>query len=213
MDHVRVQAHGEGPPLSQSLRSAQGRCLYLPRFDARELPAPRPGRGFGVQVYQWQANGEHSQFGAISFAEMLPRPENRVTLDPEQRDVWGIPVLRIECTHSDEELMRAREQIAALRDLAELAGVTLTGISKAPEPPGFANHETGTARMGSEPENSVLDPHNQCWEAQGLYLTDGACFPSQGSQNPTLTILALTARACHHALHGKLQYCPSDIKA
>ena len=98
--------------------------------------------------------------------------------------------------------MRAREQIAALRDLAELAGVTLTGISKTPEPPGFANHETGTARMGSEPASSVLDPHNQCWEAQGLYLTDGACFPSQGSQNPTLTILALTARACDHALRG-----------
>jgi choline dehydrogenase-like flavoprotein len=158
-----------------------------------------------VQVYQWQANEEHSQFGAVSFAEMLPRPENRVTLDREQRDAWGIPVLRIDCTHSDEELMRAREQIAALRDLAELAGVTLTGISKVAEPPGFASHETGTARMGHEPEKSVLDPHNQCWDAQGLYLTDGACFPSQGTQNPTLTILALTARACHHALHGKLQ--------
>ena len=210
MDHVRVQAHGEGPPLSQPVRSAKGRCLYLPRFDARGLPAPRPGRGFGVQVYQWQVNGEHSQFGAVSFAEMLPRPENRATLDRDQRDVWGIPVLRIDCIHSDEELRRAREQIAALRDLAELAGVTLTGISRAPEPPGFASHEAGTARMGTEPENSVLDPHNQCWEAQGLYLTDGACFPSQGSQNPTLTILALTARACHHALHGKLQYCPSE---
>jgi choline dehydrogenase-like flavoprotein len=205
MDHVRVQAHGKGLPMSQRVRSAQGRCLYLPRFDARELPAPRPGPGFSVQVYQWQANEEHSQFGAVSFAEMLPRPENRVTLDREQRDAWGIPVLRIDCTHSDEELMRAREQIAALRDLAELAGVTLTGISKVAEPPGFASHETGTARMGHEPEKSVLDPHNQCWDAQGLYLTDGACFPSQGTQNPTLTILALTARACHHALHGKLQ--------
>ena len=111
-------------------------------------PHREPGPGFSVQVYQWQANEEHSQFGAVSFAEMLPRPENRVTLDREQRDAWGIPVLRIDCTHSDEELMRAREQIAALRDLAELAGVTLTGISKAAEPPGFANHETGTARMG-----------------------------------------------------------------
>ena len=204
MDHVQVQVYGEGPPLSQRVRSAPGRCLYLPRFDARKLPTPRPGPGFGVQVYRWQATGEHSQFGAVSFAEMLSRPENRVTLDREQRDVWGIPVLRIDCTHGDEELMRAREQIAALRDLTELAGVTLTGISKAPEPPGFASHETGTARMGSEPASSVLDPYNQCWEAQGLYLTDGACFPSQGSQNPTLTILALTARACDHALRGKL---------
>ena len=54
--------------------------------------------------------------------------------------------------------------------------------------------------MGKSSESSVLDRHNQCWEAQGLYVTDGACFPSQGSQNPTLTILALTARACDHAV-------------
>ncbi|WP_237179926.1 GMC oxidoreductase [Rhodoplanes sp. Z2-YC6860] len=203
VDHVRVQAHGKGPPLSHAGRSSQARCLYLPRFDARDLPAPQPGRGFGVQAYQWQAHEEYSQFGAVSFAEMLPRPENCVRLDGERRDVWGIPVLHIECSHGDEELARARDQIAALRELAALAGVTLSDISKAPEPPGLASHETGTARMGSKPENSVLDPHNQCWEAQGLYLTDGASFPSQGSQNPTLTILALTARACHHALYGK----------
>jgi choline dehydrogenase-like flavoprotein len=133
---------------------------------------------------------------------MLPRPENRVTLDREQRDVWGIPVLRIDCTHGDKELVRAREQIAALRQLAEVAGVTLTRISEAPAPPGSAAHETGTARMGSDPAKSVLDPHNQCWEAKGLYVTDGACFPSQGTQNPTLTILALTARACDHALRA-----------
>src|SRR5262249_37896793 len=134
------------------------------------------------------------------FAEMLPKSENRVTLDPGRRDAWGIPVLRIDCAHSDKELTRAREQIAMLRELAELAGVTLAHIDEAPQPPGIAAHECGTARMGKSSESSVLDPHNQCWEAQGLYVTDGACFPSQGSQNPTLTILALTARACDHAV-------------
>ena len=198
MDHVLVKASGLGPPLSQGAYLTQGRCLYLPRFDARELPAPRPGRGFGVQWHQSPAGGERSYFGA--FGEMLPRSENRVTLDPVRRDAWGIPVLRIDCAHGDRELLRAREQVAALRELAELAGVTLTRIDEAPWPPGLAIHECGTARMGSDPANSVLDPHNQCWEAKGLYVTDGACFPSQGSQNPTLTILALTARACDHAL-------------
>src|ERR1700674_5321201 len=96
--------------------------------------------------------------------------------------------------------MRARDQIAALRALIESAGAIVTSIDDAPDPPGLALHEAGTARMGSDPASSVLDPHNQCWEAQGLYVTDGACFPSQGCQNPTLTILALTARACDHAL-------------
>jgi choline dehydrogenase-like flavoprotein len=76
----------------------------------------------------------------------------------------------------------------------------VTKIDEVPPPPGSASHECGTARMGSNPENSVLDPYNQCWDARGLYVTDGACFLSQGSQNPTLTILALTARACESRL-------------
>jgi choline dehydrogenase-like flavoprotein len=133
---------------------------------------------------------------------MLPRPENRVRLDEKRRDAWGIPVLRIDCSHGPEELARVREQTIALRALAEAAGVTLTQIDDAAAPPGAANHECGTARMGSDPASSVLDPHNQCWEAQGLYVTDGACFPSQGTQNPTLTILALTARACDYAVRS-----------
>jgi choline dehydrogenase-like flavoprotein len=104
----------------------------------------------------------------------------------------------------------AREQIAALRELAEVAGMTLTRIDNAPDPPGLAIHECGTARMGNAPASSVLDPNNQCWEcweAQGLYVTDRACFPSQGIQNPTLTILALTARACDQALQTARGIC------
>jgi choline dehydrogenase-like flavoprotein len=197
MDHVKLDAEGHGPPV---LPGPPGCCLYLPRFDARELSAPGPGRGFGIQLYQSAANGNQSRFGATCYAEMLPRSENQVKLDDERRDAWGIPVLRIDCGHGPAELARVREQTVALRALAEAAGVTLTQIDDAAAPPGSAIHECGTARMGSDPGSSVLDPHNQCWEAQGLYVTDGACFPSQGTQNPTLTILALTARACDHAL-------------
>jgi choline dehydrogenase-like flavoprotein len=198
MDHVMVRGGGQGPPVLPGAAHKKGRCLYLPRFDARELGPPRAGRGFGVQLYQGPA-GTDSYLAAASFAEMLPRPENRVTLDPERRDAWGIPVLRIECAFSEAELARAHEQAIALRALAEVVGVTITWIEEPPLPPGSAMHECGTARMGSDPATSVLDSYNQCWEAQGLYVTDGACFPSQGSQNPTLTILALTARACDHA--------------
>jgi choline dehydrogenase-like flavoprotein len=198
MDHVFVRAAGEAPARSPGPALEAGRCLYLPRFDARDWPAPGPGRGFGVQVMQTSAGG--GGFTAVSFGEMLPRPENRVTLDPKRRDAWGIPVLHIDCRHGQAELVRAREQALALRELAEVAGVTLTQIDEAPRPPGSASHECGTARMGSDPANSVLDPNNECWEARGLYATDAACFPSQGTQNPVLTILALTARACDHAL-------------
>jgi choline dehydrogenase-like flavoprotein len=200
MDHVCVRAEGNGPPLAPGPSPAEGRCLYLPRFEARNLSAPGPGRGFSVQIIQQSVGGRRSRFFAASFAEMLPRKENRVTLDPTQRDAWNIPILRIDCGHGPAELLRAREQASALRELAEVAGITLTQIDEAPSPPGSASHECGTARMGSDPANSVLSPHNECWEVRGLYVTDGACFPSQGTQNPTLTILALTARACDHAL-------------
>jgi hypothetical protein len=209
MDHVWVRALGEGPPLSPETRLEEGRCLYLPRFDARDLPEPRLGRGFGIQLYLVPAGERCSHFSATAFAEMLPQPRNRVTLDSKQRDAWDIPVLRIDCAHRKRELMCAREQVAAMRALAEVAGVTLTSIDEVPQPPGTAIHESGTARMGSDPASSVLDPHNQCWEAQGLYVTDGACFPSQGSQNPTLTILALTARACDHALRTNRPWIPT----
>jgi choline dehydrogenase-like flavoprotein len=148
------------------------------------------------------SSAEGRKFFMGSFAEMLPRSENRVRLDPKLRDAWGIPALHIDCRHSHAELLRARDQISALRELAEAVGVKLTQTDAAPPPPGAANHECGTARMGTDPENSVLDPYNECWEAPGLYVTDGACFPSQGTQNPTLTILALTARACDHAVRG-----------
>ena len=184
-------------------RPAGGGALPLPsavRFCGDFRGEPRTGRGFGVQLYQKPAGPGHSHFSANSYAEMPPRDNNRVTLDPQRRDAWGVPVLRIECAHGETELVRAQEQVAALRALAEVADVRLTRIDEVPAPPGASIHECGTARMGSDPASSVLDPHNQCWDAQGLYVTDGACFPSQGSQNPTLTILALTARACDHAV-------------
>lgn len=202
MDHVVVSAEGVGPARAGWTSPQEGRCLYLPRFDARKLAAPKPGRGHGVQVYQFMVGESQSYFAAFSFAEMLPRPENRVTLDTSRRDAWGIPVLRIDCAFGKRELACVPDQIQSLREVAEVADVALTRTDKSARPPGSAIHECGTARMGSDPVNSVLDANNQCWDARGLYVTDASCFPSQGAQNPTLTILALTARACGHAVES-----------
>ena len=160
------------------------------------------GRGFGVQVYVRPQSKEASHFSATAFGEMLPRTHNRVVLDPGRRDRWGIPILRVECSHSVDDRARGQAAIVALRELADAAKVRLHAIDPAPAPPGSANHECGTARMGDDAGTSVLDPFNQCWEARGLYVTDGACMPSQGFQNPTLTLMAVTARACDHALRG-----------
>jgi choline dehydrogenase-like flavoprotein len=135
-----------------------------------------------------------------AYGEMLPNPDNRVELHPTLKDVFGIPALRIECSHGPVEIARAVAEREALLELARSLEVAVSHVDPAPAPPGLANHECGTARMGRRPEDSVADPNNECWEARGLYLVDGACLPSQGTQNPTMTYLALTARACAHAI-------------
>jgi len=200
MDHVLLSANGVGGVLPGApVASEPGRCVYLPRFDRRNADSS-DGRGYGVQVYRSSAGRGKSNFTAVAFAEMTPRAENRVVLDPRQRDAWGLPVLRIACRHNDAELRLAADQCTALREVSELLGVSLHRLDQMPAPPGSAIHECGTARMGLSPTDSVLDSNNECWDAKGLYVTDASAFPSQGAQNPTLTILALTARACHHVV-------------
>ncbi|RAK51009.1 GMC oxidoreductase [Phenylobacterium deserti] len=201
MDHVTIKVDGVGGrlPGPEAVRMEDGRNVYLPRFDAR-MGERDSSRGFGVQVYRTSIGGGRSFFTAVAFSEMLPRARNHVRLDPIRKDRWGLPVLHIDCAHSRFERRMALSQAQALRELADVAGIQVHHLSETPSVPGSAVHETGTARMGRDPETSVLDPDNQCWAARGLYVTDSSSFPSQGSQNPTLTVMALTARACEHAL-------------
>ena len=104
--------------------------------------------------------------------------------------------MRIACTHSEQERQLAADQGIALCEIGACLGINFHQLETTPAVPGTALHECGTARMGGDAGNSVLDPHNQCWDVKGLYVTDASAFPSQGVQNPTLTILAITARAC-----------------
>lgn len=131
-----------------------------------------------------------------SFGEVLPRFENEVTVDPAETDAWGIPVARIACRYGENERRMALDQRRTLLEMAEAAGLEVEQEYPELAPPGLSIHEIGTARMGSDPEDSVLDPRNRAWDVPNLYLTDGACFVSGGFQNPTLTMMALTVRAC-----------------
>ena len=200
MDHVMLKLEGIGPHLPPGPLPGLGRCIYLPHFNRRNPGSPRTSRGFGVQLYQSPGAGDRSYFIAVSFGEMLPRNQNCVSIDETLRDAWGVPALHIKCSYGDSELSLGRQQATALQELADALGVRVTSFDGVPVTPGSASHECGTARMGTSPTNSVLNPYNECWDVGGVYVTDGACFPSQGSQNPTLTMLALTARACNHAL-------------
>ena len=205
MDHIVSRIEGVGPASVNDVVSAdEGRCIYLPNFEKRNGNSSGPSRDFGVQLYEAAATPGKSYFAAVAFSEMPPRAQNRVSLSSTKTDAWGMPCLHIDCAHSEEDKETMEKQLQALREIADLLKMDPAYTREILGPPGLAIHECGTARMGEDPRHSVLDPNNQCWDAKGLYVTDGACFPSQGSQHPTLTIMALTARACHHALQHEI---------
>ncbi len=92
----------------------------------------------------------------------------------------------------------AADQLRCLQEMIEAAGWRIHTTYPDLAAPGSSIHEIGTARMGDDPSSSVLNPHNQCWDVKNLFVTDGSCFPSGGFQNPTLTMMALTVRACDY---------------
>lgn len=137
-------------------------------------------------------------FWIRTLGEVLPEFENRVSLDPGRRDAWGIPVAHVECRYGENDRKMAVDQLRTLREMVDEAGWQVEMVSADLVPPGLSAHEMGTARMGSDPADSVLNPYNQSWDVENLFVTDGSCFPSGGFQNPTLTMMALTVRACEH---------------
>jgi len=194
--------------------------IYVPRF--RNVTARHPDfiRGYGFQGGAgragWSAALRAPGIGAAlkerlmqlgpwsmsfwGFGEMLPREENRATLHPTLVDAWGIPTLHIECQWSENELAIHRDMNVTAAELLEAAGATNIQPSGGPSTPGGTNHEMGTARMGRDPKTSVLNGWNQLWDVPNVFVTDGAAMTSSGNQNPSLTYMALTARACHYAV-------------
>ena len=139
--------------------------------------------------------------GGTAFGEMLPNHANMVTLDETKKDKWGLPVLKIDCaTGENERLMR----VDMANDMAEtLTAAGLKDVKTFDEPcfPGMGIHEMGTARMGRDPKTSVLNKHNQVWDAPNVFVTDGSCMVSTACQNPSLSYMAFSARAADHAVN------------
>jgi choline dehydrogenase-like flavoprotein len=132
-----------------------------------------------------------------AWCEMLPEYRNHVALT-DKLDAYGIPTLHITASHGENEKAMAKDALMTAQELGEAAGFKVSYASNTPAPPGFCIHEVGTARMGNDRKKSVLNAYNQVWDMPNVFVTDGACFVSQGCQNPTLTMMAITARACHH---------------
>ena len=134
------------------------------------------------------------------FGECLPNHNNYVEVDKEKLDAWGIPTLKIHCDWSDNERAMSKDIASQAAEMLAAAGAKGIDVRQKISPPGLAIHEMGTARMGRDPKTSVLNEHNQAHEAKNLFLTDGACMASSSCVNPSLTYMALTARACDFAV-------------
>ncbi len=193
---------------------------YMPRFRNVKSKHPDFLRGYGFQGGAhregWNRGIRQTGFGADfkkslskpgpwrfsfgGFGECLPNHNNYVELDKAKVDAWGIPTLKIHCGWSDNELaLRKDMAISAAEMLAAVGGREIEPFERN-DPPGFAIHEMGTARMGRDQKTSVLNSFNQAHDVKNLFITDGGAMVSSSCVNPSLTYMALTARACDYAV-------------
>jgi choline dehydrogenase-like flavoprotein len=135
-----------------------------------------------------------------AYGECLPEYKNRVFLDESKKDKWGLPTLNIEMEYGENEKLMRKDMIAAAKEMLESSDPAWVVEADNPAVPGSVIHEMGTARMGHDPKTSVLNKFNQCHDAPNVFVTDGACMVSTACQNPSLTYMALTARACDYAV-------------
>jgi choline dehydrogenase-like flavoprotein len=140
------------------------------------------------------------RIGATAFGEMLPAHTNRVSIDESRTDRWGLPVLAIDCEIGENERLMRRDMMNDMAETLDQAGIRDVRIFDNEYFPGMGIHEMGTARMGRDPRSSVLNANNQVWDAPNVFVTDGSCMTSAACQNPSLTYMALTARAANFAV-------------
>ena len=194
--------------------------IYVPRFRNVRTRHPDFVRGYGFQGGAgrpgWTRGTDETGFGEAfkhrlrtpapwrftfyGFGECLPRPENYVELDPQKKDRWGIPTLRIYAAWSDNERTMLEDMSVTAAEMLDAAGAKEIEPFVEHNAPGLAIHEMGTARMGRDPRTSVLNAYCQTHDVKNLFVTDGACMTSSGCQNPSITYMALTARAARYAV-------------
>ena len=222
MDHVKTGGASGIIPGNEE-RVVIGRRpngIYVPRF--RNVKTRQAGflRGYGFEGGAhregWERGIAQTGFGvefkkSISrpgpwrfifggYGECLPNHANYVELDKEKVDAWGVPALKIHCMWSENELAMRRDMAISAAEMLAAAGAHDIEPFADDEPPGFAIHEMGTARMGKESKTSVLNSFNQAHDVKNIFITDGGAMTSSSCVNPSLTYMALTARACDYAV-------------
>ncbi len=174
--------------------SASGGAAMFPDFS---MDLPGFGSGYKKEVKRLYPARARVW---LSGGEMLARKENFVELDPQVRDAWGIPVLRISVTHGDNDRKLYADFFERAKELFLAAGGEITEATPRMGMPGSLIHEVGSCRMGDDPKTSVLDSFCRTHDVGNLYVFGGGAFVTTGDKHPTLTMMALTARGCDHLL-------------
>jgi len=221
--HFRVGASGSLDGWGLDDKYVFGRRpggFYIPRY--RNLFGDKRNylRGFGYQggasrsgweraVHELGVGGDFKdrmaqpggwRIGTSAFGEMLPNHDNKIGIDETKTDKWGLPVLKIDCATGENEALMRVDMANDMAEMLDAVGANDVHTYDAGYFPGMGIHEMGTARMGRDPKSSVLNGWNQVWDAKNVFVTDGACMTSAGCQNPSLTYMALTARAADYAV-------------
>lgn len=219
--HLDAGATGEMPGFEDFVDDpGRPNCIVVPRY--RNLNGSDPGAnyigGYWHQGKAWRP-GIRPPFPRTnrlkdlvrpmkpgpwqvrlgSCGECLPYEANKVTLEKDKTDKAGNPLLRVDCEFRENELNMRRDMAATAAEMLEASGLKNVAEFDDETPPGIAVHEMGTARMGRDPATSVLNAHNQMHDVPNVFITDGACMTSSGSVHPSLTYMALTARAAAYA--------------
>ncbi len=222
--HFKVGASGVSDQFADRYyRGQRANGIYIPRFRNLDQASARKDylRGFGYQGSasrtDWSRGiAEFRRFGASFKADMvapgpwrfgmgawgecLPYHSNRLYLNREVRDKWGLPTVTFHCEWKENEYAMRRDMKQSAVEMLEAAGLKDVRAFDDVSNPGLCIHEMGTARMGRDPKTSVLNKWNQVHAAPNVFVTDGACMTSNSCVNPSLTYMALTARACDHAV-------------
>jgi choline dehydrogenase-like flavoprotein len=225
MDHIFGAGAG-GSIAGMEDQTSYGRRpngIYIPRFrnvkekhpdflrgygfqgGGSRSSAPRPRTGYGTEFKQAllkEPELEAWRFSIGGWGECLPRQDNFISLHPTLVDKWGVPALKVQCSFGPNEYAIVEDMQKTAIEMLEAAGATDIRPYNDHLPPGLCIHEMGTARMGREAKTSVLNGNNQVWDAKNVFVTDGACMTSSGNQNPSITYMALTARAVAFAVES-----------
>ncbi|MES2847845.1 MAG: GMC family oxidoreductase [Bacteroidota bacterium] len=190
--------------------------LYIPRFrnvqkkDASFLRGYHFGGnayrnrkqfdGIGAELKEAMSEPGNWRMGMYAFGECLPYADNRITLNHNKKDKWNMPLINIDCEFKENEKAMNADMGNTAAEILEAAGFKNVKVQNKMSFPGNANHEMGTARMGKDKKTSVLNSFNQMHDVPNVFVTDGSCMVSGSCVNPSLTYMALTARACDHAV-------------